>query len=302
LNLETFFYINNKKMMNTEEYQILNTLSNILKQSPRIERTGTGTKSLFSPPEMRFSLENNRFPLLTTRKLPLKHIFEELMWILRGETDVKILQNKKVRVWDANSSRDFLDNNGLQHLPEWDIGESYGFNMRHFGGVYTEVESGGFDQLSDVIHLLKTNPTSRRIIINLWNPNSWKNAALPPCLFCYQFYVTDGKYLSCKATQRSSDMSLAGGWNIATISLLTIMVAYVCNLQPKEIIWSVGDAHIYLNQIEGVQQQLTREPRPFPSFYIIKSPINDDITKFEYDHFRLDDYAPYPSIKLAMNI
>jgi thymidylate synthase len=279
---------------NTEEIKFLEILSTILGQEEsREDRTKVGTKSIFSPPELRFSLENNSFPLLTTRKLPLRHIFEELLWFLRGHTDVGKLQEKKVYVWNANSTREFLDNNGFSHLPENEIGKSYGYQFRKSGGFY--------DQLSNVIHLLKTNPTSRRIIINLWSPHEIDDMVLPPCLFCYQFYVSDGEYLSCKATQRSSDISLAGGWNIATISLLTILLAHICNLKPKEIIWSVGDAHIYLNQLDGVREQITRTPREFPKLFVVKNPKDNEITNFEFDHLKLVDYKPHPRIKLSMN-
>jgi thymidylate synthase len=216
------------------------------------------------------------------------------MWFLRGQTDVNILRDKNIHIWDGNSTREFLDNNGFYHLPEWEIGKSYGYQFRNSGGHV--------DQLQNTINLIKSNPTSRRIIINLWNPTEIDEMALPPCLMMYQFYVTDGKYLSCKATQRSSDISLAGGWNIATISLFTIMMAHVCELKPKEIIWSIGDAHIYLNQIDAVKTQLQRLPRPFPTLHVIKSPENNDITKFEYNHFRLDNYTPHPPIKLSMNV
>lgn len=280
--------------INPEEFRFISVLRQIMnQQSIRTNRTGMKTKNVFSPPELRFSLLDNRFPLLTTRRLPLRHIFEELMWFIRGQTDVSILRNKSVHVWDMNSSRNFLDSNGLAHFPEWEIGKSYGYQFRTFGGHY--------DQLEQAIRLLKTDPTSRRILINLWNPSELNCMALPPCLFCYQFYVENGEYLVCKATQRSSDISLAGGWNIATVSLFTIMMANVCGLKPKEIIWSVGDAHIYLNQLNGVEEQLKRDPRPFPTLSIVKSPKNNDITTFEYNHFRLNDYMPYPKIKLEMN-
>lgn len=286
-----------------QEQQILDTLSTILTQGEtRIDRTGVGTKSIFGV-DMRFDLSNHTFPLITTRKISLRMVFEELMWFLRGQTDAKILKKKKVHVWNPNSSRDFLDKRGLTHYEEGDIGSAYGFQFRHFGAKYvnchTDYKNQGFDQLAYVIDLLKTNPTSRRIIMNIWNPTVLDEVALPACLFCYQFYVSEGKYLSCKLTQRSSDISLAGGWNIATGSLLVYMLSALCGYEPKELIWSVGDCHIYLNQIEGVEEQLKRTPRVSPKLHLVKIP--DRIEEFEYDCFRLEDYMPHPAIKLKLN-
>lgn len=272
------------------ESKFLNILKTIIIQpTTRHSRTGVDIKSVFAPPELRFSLENNTFPLLTTRKLPLRHIFEELMWFIRGQTDANILRNKNIHIWDGNSSRQFLDSNGFEHLPEWNIGKSYGYQFRH----------SGKDQLKEVVRLLKTDPTSRRIIINLWNVGDLDAMVLPPCLFCYQFYV-ENNMLSCKATQRSSDISLAGGWNIATVSLLTILLAQVCGLKPKEIIWSVGDAHVYVNQIDSVITQMTRVPREAPRLHLIRH--RDDITSYVYDDLVLVDYNPHPPINIKMNV
>jgi thymidylate synthase len=282
--------MNTLRTINREESAFLQTLRRIMNQTTfNPNRTGVLTKRIFSPPELRFSLEHNVFPLLTTRRLPLRHIFEELMWFLRGETDVRLLQARGVGVWNENSNRKFLDANGFSGMPEWSIGKSYGYQFRN-----------GVDQLSRTIHLLKTDPYSRRIIINLWNPEDLSEMVLPPCLFCYQFYVSSDGYLSCKATQRSSDIALAGGWNIATISLLTIMLAHVCDLRPKEIVWSVCDAHIYANQFKAVQEQLSRSPTYFPYLYLRKCPpIN--ITKFEWNHFKLESYNPHPPIQIDFN-
>lgn len=276
---------------NEEECKFLQVLKIILSQPDfRSNRTGVRTKSIFCPPELRFSLRDNQFPLLTTRKLSLRLIFEELMWMIRGQTDVSILQSKRVNVWNANSTREFLDHNGKSHIAEGHIGKSYGYQFRKYGGYY--------DQLSNAIHLIRNDPTNRRIIINLWNPCDLDDMALPPCLYCYQFYVSNGM-LSCKATQRSSDITLAGGWNIATISLLTILIAHVCDLVPNEIIWSVGDAHIYENQIESATQQCEQIPNSFPTLHITRSV--KDITHFEFDYLELRDYHPQKSISVAMN-
>lgn len=276
---------------NEEECKFLQVLQMILSQPDfRSNRTGVRTKSIFCPPELRFSLRDNQFPLLTTRKLSLRLIFEELMWMIRGQTDVSILQSKRVNVWNANSTREFLDQSGKSHIAEGHIGKSYGYQFRKYGGYY--------DQLLNAIHLIRNDPTNRRIIINLWNPCDLDDMALPPCLYCYQFYVSNGM-LSCKATQRSSDITLAGGWNIATISLLTILIAHVCDLVPNEIIWSVGDAHIYENQIESASHQCEQIPKSFPTLHITRSV--KDITQFEFECLELRNYHPQKSISVAMN-
>jgi len=296
---------------NIEETAFLNRINEILKTGYiKPDRTGTGTLSLFSPSDLRFSLKNNTIPLLTTRKVPLKHVFEELIWFLRGQTDVEILNKKNVNIWKPNTNRDFLNSNNLEHLPEYDLGASYSFQFRHFGAKYKDkysnYENKGFDQLNYVIELLKNNPDSRRIIINLWNPYQMKNMSLPPCGFCYQFYTTPEKELITKITQRSSDIVLAGGWNIASASLLTYMLASVCGLKPHSIIWSVGDVHIYRNQIENVKQYLNRTSHdPFPKLYIndnAPSILNGKhITEFEYEDFNLLNYNPQKNIKFAFN-
>ena len=296
---------------NQEETLFLGRLRQILREGyEKTDRTGTGTLSLFSPGDLSFSLENNTIPLLTTRPLPLKHIFEELMWFLRGQTDSRILAAKGVNIWNANSTREFLDNRGLYMYPVGDIGPGYGFQFRHAGADYLNCREPyynlGVDQLARVIHLLKTDPDSRRIIINLWNPADLDKMALTPCGFCYQFYVTPSGGLITKVTQRSSDCALAGGWNIASASMLTYMLASVCGLKAHKVIWSVGDIHIYMNQIEAVKEQLTRKAvQPFPKLYVHSDAPSlengRDITEFEYTDFSLINYNPQKRIKFAMN-
>jgi thymidylate synthase len=285
--------------INEAEHNFLEVLSEARNGIRRPSRT-VPTNSVFSR-TLRFDLSNG-FPLLTTRPLPLRLIFTELMWFLNGRTDNQWLQAKGVHIWDANSSKEFLKLNNLPY-EEGDIGPSYGFQFRYSGAKYidskTDYTGKGFDQLANVIDLIKNNPDSRRIIINLWNSVDISKMALPPCAFCYQFYVAEGK-LSCILMQRSSDIALAGGWNIATVSLLTTMLAKVCGLLPGTVVWSPNDIHVYENQLEAVDNQLLRSPRRFPQLSL-KMPSGRDITAFKYSDLTLIGYSPHPSIKVAMN-
>ncbi len=295
--------------INHEEIAFLNLLSEILNNgSDRKDRTMIGTRSVFGK-FLEFDLSNNTFPLGTTKRVPFRQVFEELMWFLRGQTDADILEKKDIHIWKGNTTRDFLDARGLNNYKEGDIGPTYGFSFRYYGADYigcdSNYEGQGFDQLSEAIRLIKEDPYSRRIIINLWNPKEQNKMALPPCLFIYQFYV-DGNELSCLMTQRSSDISLAGFWNIATGSLLTYMIARMTGLKPKRLKWSIGDAHIYNNQINAVVEQLQRKPRIFPKlFFKSNSPSLENggqITEFEYSDLELVAYEPHAPIKSVMNV
>jgi len=290
--------------INLEEMTFLNLMRDIIEKGyGRSDRTGTGTISLFSR-ELRFNLKNNNIPMMTTRPVSLKIVFEELMWILRGQTNVNILKEKNINIWDPNTTREFLDSVGLNALPEGDIGASYGFQMRHFGYDYIDCNQDytnkGFDQLENVINLLKHNPYSRRILINLYNPTQLNKMALPPCVYGYQFYVADG-FLSCKLIQRSSDIALAGSHNCASGALLVHMLCCITGLKPGELIWSPSDIHIYNNQINSVLEQLKRNPKPFPILKIIKPPKDNNILNFEFDHIQLLNYDPFTRIQFAMN-
>lgn len=287
---------------NHEERNMLNLLKYILSNgNKREDRTGTGTLSVFSR-ELRFDLSQWNIPLMTTRPVSLRYAFEELMWILRGQTNNTILNEKKIHIWDDNTSREFLDNRDLHHLPLGDIGASYGFQMRHYGEKYVNCNAHykGFDQLANIIQLIKDNPTSRRIVINLWNPTQVDEMALPPCLYGYQFYVYN-QTLSCKLIQRSSDIALAGSHNCAAGALFTFMLCAITGLWPGDLIWSPSDIHIYLNQLDAVKEQVKRVAKPFPILQIIQRPKDNNILNFEFDHFRLLNYDPYPRIQFAMN-
>ena len=300
-NLDTVF-------KNEEEYQYLNLLKKITTYGiNRGDRTGTGTISTFGEYQ-KYSLRDT-FPILTTKRIFVKGIFEELMLYIRGKTDNKILNDKGIHIWDGNTSREFLDRRGLNHYQEGDMGETYGFNFRHFGGNYQgcqiKYEKGeeGFDQLQNVIDLIKNNPESRRIIISLWNPKTNHKAALPSCLCWYQFYVnTKDKELSLLINIRSSDFFLANNWNVCTGALLCHMI---CNLEdidltPGDITVMSGDTHIYLNHLDQVKINLSREPRPYPKL-IFKEP-KKNIEHYQYDDLTLLDYKPYPNIKAEMSV
>jgi dihydrofolate reductase/thymidylate synthase len=296
---------------NRDEQQILDTIRDILDNGEmRQERTGTGTLSIFGG-QLRFDLSS--FPLMTARPHSFRMIFEELMWILRGQRDVGILEKKNIPIWTPNSTQEFIDRQGLDiPLSAGDIGESYGHNMRNYGGGDDRASNrgggnrAGYDQLANALHLLQNNPTSRRIIINLWNPAGVKRAALPPCLCWYQFYVRNkgGKrWLDCQAMNRSSDIVVAGGWNVATAALLTYILAAACGMEPGVLTWIYGDAHIYLNNVEAAKELVTRTPRLYPKLFVLrKLQTVADIESLEFGDFKLVNYAPIkPQIKLAMN-
>lgn len=295
--------------INYTEMEFLNTLKNIMTNGVvQIDRTNVGTRSVFGT-YLKFDLSNNTIPLSTTKRSSLRMIMEELLWILRGQTNANILSEKGIKVWNPNTTTEFLQKRGLPYNAG-DIGSTYGFSLRHFGadynGMHENYNGKGFDQLKEVIRLIKEEPTSRRIILNLWNPASLHKCALPPCLFCYEFYVdTVERTLSCIMVQRSSDISLAGYWNVGTGSLLTHMLARITGLKAKELHWSICNAHIYLNQESAVNEQLDRTPRTFPKLYFKETAPSlengKDITEFEYSDLILVGYNPYPPIKSILN-
>jgi dihydrofolate reductase/thymidylate synthase len=285
------------------EYNYLYWVEKCIKEGiPREDRTGTGTLSLFGC-HMQFDLSQG-FPLLTTKKMFTRGILEELLWFLRGETDAKTLQDKKVRIWDGNSSREYLDSIGLHHLEEGDCGPIYGFNFRHFGGEYVNSKfdhrGRGFDQLAYCLDLIKNNPTSRRILINLWNPCDLDKVALPACHVLYQFFVANGT-LSCSLYQRSGDMGLGVPFNIASASFLTHILARLSGLRPHKLVHTIGDAHVYTNHVEALQTQITRVPYPFPSLEIADRG-QKDVQDFTVSDFIIRGYTHHPAVKMAMAV
>lgn len=257
--------------------QYLELLEKILREGERkTDRTGTGTISIFGH-QMRFDLQAG-FPLLTTKKLHLKSIIYELLWFLKGDTNVKYLQEHGVSIWNK-----WADENG-------DLGHIYGYQWRS----WPRPDGSCLDQISQVVHDIKSDPDSRRLIVSAWNSGDIGNMRLAPCHALFQFYVVQGK-LSCQLYQRSADSFLGVPFNIASYALLTLMIAQVCGLQAGEFIHTFGDVHIYLNHVEQVKLQLTRTPRELPQMRI--NPAVTDIFGFDYDDFELTAYDPYPHIK-----
>ena len=263
------------------EFQYLALLRDILDTGVvRDDRTGTGTRGGFGR-QMRFDLQRG-FPLLTTKKLHLKSIIYELLWFLRGDTNVRWLQERGVKIWDEWAGAD------------GELGPVYGKQWRSWAAP----DGSSIDQIEKLIVGLKTNPNSRRHIVSAWNPSDVEDMALPPCHCLFQFFVADGK-LSCQLYQRSADVFLGVPFNIASYALLTLMLAKVAGLQPGEFIHTLGDAHLYLNHLEQAQEQLSRTPRPLPLMTIAD---RDDLFSFEFEDFVLEAYDPHPHIKAPIAV
>ena len=296
---------------NQEEVQYLSLIRKILKNGiVRGDRTGTGTKSLFGA-QMRFDLRDGTLPLLTTKKTFWRGVAEELLWFISGSTNANLLKEKKVRIWDGNASKEFLESRGLGHREEGDLGPVYGFQWRHFGADYidmhTDYTGKGVDQLAQCIDKIKNNPEDRRILMSAWNPSALDEMALPPCHLLCQFYVdTTANEVSCHMYQRSADMGLGVPFNIASYALLTHLIAHVTGRKPGELVHTLGDAHVYMNHIEPLKEQLERTPRPFPKLFIDDN-VGDDKTPKSIDDFTYEDlhvvgYHPHEKISMKMAV
>ena len=262
--------------------QYLDLMHTILEEGHyKADRTGTGTYSIFGY-QMRFDLQKG-FPLLTTKKLHLRSIIYELLWFLRGDTNIQYLHDHNVTIWD-----EWADENG-------DLGPVYGKQWRSWVAPDGRV----IDQITNLIEQIKRNPDSRRLIVSAWNPADVDQMALPPCHTMFQFYANDGQ-LSCQLYQRSADVFLGVPFNIASYALLTMMVAQVCGLQAKEFVHTFGDAHIYSNHVEQAKLQLSRDPRPLPQMRI--NPAVESIFDFQYEDFTLENYDPHPHIKAEVAV
>jgi thymidylate synthase len=262
--------------------QYLDLLQDVLDNGvAKSDRTGTGTRSVFGR-QMRFDLGAG-FPALTTKKLHLRSVVTELLWFLRGDTNVRWLQERGVTIWD-----EWADENG-------ELGPVYGHQWRSWPAP----DGRKIDQIDQVIDSIRTNPDSRRHIVSAWNPAEVDAMALPPCHAMFQFYVADGR-LSCQLYQRSADIFLGVPFNIASYALLTMMIAQVCDLEPGEFVHTLGDAHLYSNHLDQARLQLEREPRSLPTLRI--NPARRAIDDFEYDDIELLDYDPHPSIKAPIAV
>lgn len=282
----------NEPVFHDEEY--LDLLEYVLSKGvEKNDRTGTGTRSLFGL-QMRFDLTNNVIPLLTTKKMHIPSIIHELLWYIKGDTNVKYLNDNGVRIWN-----EWADDNG-------DLGPIYGHQWRKVP-VYEEAcgacdaynISHEVDQLQTAIDTIRTNPDSRRIVVSSWNVGQLHQMALPPCHAFFQFYVADGK-LSCMLTQRSCDVGLGVPFNIAQYSILTCMVAQITNLEPGEFVWSGGDVHVYANHIKQLKDQLYRDPYPSPRLKL--NPNVKEIDEFKYDDFEIVDYRHREPIKMDVSV
>jgi thymidylate synthase len=262
--------------------QYLQLLNDVLANgTDRADRTGTGTRSIFGY-QLRFDLADG-FPLLTTKKLHIKSIIYELLWFLRGETNIGYLKEHGVRIWDA-----WADENG-------DLGPVYGSQWRS----WPDGKGGSIDQIAKVVDSIRHKPDSRRHIVTAWNPAEIDDMALPPCHCLFQFYVAEGR-LSCQLYQRSADVFLGVPFNIASYALLTRMVAQVTGLEPGDFVHSFGDVHLYSNHFEQAREQLSRQPRPLPRLEI--NPERDDIFAFQFEDFQIVGYDPHPHIKAEVAV
>jgi len=285
-----------------EEMQYLDLVRDVIRNGDsRPDRTGVGTRSRFGV-QMRFSLRDH-FPLLTTKSVFWRGVAEELLWFVSGDTSAKTLQDKKIKIWDGNSSRDYLDSIGLTHREVGDLGPVYGWQWRHFGAEYKTMHDDytgqGVDQIKQVIDAIKNKPHDRRIILSAWNPKDIPQMALPPCHMFAQFYVANGE-LSCQMYQRSADLGLGVPFNIASYALLTCLLAHVTGLKRGDFVHVIGDAHVYNNHIDALEQQLLREPKLFPQLHISDKVKNiEDCT---FADLEITGYNPHGKIKMEMAV
>jgi thymidylate synthase len=286
-----------------EENQYLNLLDDILSTNSEFVGRNGKTLSIFGS-AMRFSLENNTIPLITTKKVAWKTCLRELLWFIKGSTNNKLLKEQNVHIWDANGSREFLDSRGLQNNNEDDLGPIYGFQWRHFNADYVSCDSDysnkGIDQLKEVINTLKDPKlrNSRRMIISAWNPCQLNSMALPPCHILMQFNVTNNNKLSCSMYQRSNDEACGTCFNIASYSFLTHLLAIHCDLEPYEFIYYKGNCHIYEEHISNIKIQLQRQPYEFPTLKILNK--RENIEDYNIDDFEVCNYKYHSPLEYKM--
>jgi thymidylate synthase len=296
-------FVGNLPDQNNEEQQYLSLVRHILSNGSLEAGRNGNTLSIFGA-ALHFSLENNRIPILTSKKVAWKTCLKELLWFIRGETNNGLLQEQNIHIWDANASRNFLDDRGLAHLEENDLGPVYGHQWRHFNAPYTNCQADysgqGIDQLQYIIDSLKDPEKrfSRRLIMTAWNPCQLDEMALPPCHVMCQFNVSQGNKLSCALYQRSSDEMCGAPFNIASYCFLTHLIAKHCGLEAYEFIYTKGNCHIYEEHIEGAQLQIARHPFPFPTVSINR--IHENINDYSVDDFEIRNYQHHEPIKFKM--
>jgi len=289
-------------MSNLDEQQYLNLIKKILESGEIRETRNSITKSIFSE-KLEFDISNS-IPFITTKKLAWKTVIKELLWFLSGSTDNKKLLDQNVKIWIGNSTREYMDSVGFTEREVNDLGPVYGHQWRYFNAEYvnqnTDYSNKGIDQIQQVIHLLKTDPMSRRIILSAWNPSQLSQMNLPPChMFC-QFYVSNNNELSCMMYQRSADVGLGLPFNIASYSVLTYIIGKLTNLRPKKLHIIIGDAHIYENHIEILKEQITREPYIFPTLELNSKKEFSKVEDFEIEDFILNNYKYHETLKMDM--
>ena len=287
------------------EVQYLNLIKHILKHGTKeVGRNGTTYTSIGH--SMRFSLNNNEIPIMTTKRLAWKTCLKELLWFMNGKTSNALLKNQNVKIWNGNATREFLDSRGLHHLKEDDLGPVYGHQWRFFNAKYndcnTDYTNKGIDQLGGIINSLKdeNERSSRRLIMSAWNPQQINEMALPPCHVMCQFHVINNKSLSCTMYQRSGDVGLGVPFNIASYSFLTHLLAHHCGLEAKEFIHFIGNAHIYDDHVDSLEKQINRKPYSQPTLLIKNKHPN--IEDYSMDDFQVNDYVSYKKIKMDMRV
>jgi thymidylate synthase len=291
------------------ESQYLHMIKNIMKNGIK-EKGRNGITYTQIGGIMRFPLENNEIPFMTTKKLAWKVCLKELLWFMRGETDNKILQNENVKIWNGNGTRDFLDSRGLHNLRDNDLGPVYGHQWRYWNAKYSpmgcedDYKGQGIDQLKNIIDDLKeskkTGESSRRLIMTAWNPEQINEMALPPCHVLSQFHLTEGDKLSCTLYQRSADMGLGVPFNIASYAFLTHIIAKMCDLKPKEFVHFLGNAHIYDDHIESLRTQIIKEPFEPPTLEIVQK--RDKIEDYILSDFKINNYNYHDTINMKMRV
>lgn len=315
-----FLTYKNQNSEESGEREYLKLCKNVLDTGrEREDRTEVGTYSVFGR-QLHFDISQG-VPLLTTKRVPWKHVIEELLWFMRGDTDARLLQENGVKIWDGNTSRQFLDKRGLQHYPQGVLGAGYGFQWRFFGAKYCHAfadtskidtsKIGGFDQLNYIIDELKTNPYGRRALMCYWNPPDFEKTSLQPCHFSCQFYVNfrgsgggggDEPHLDCHFTMRSTDVFLGLPFNLFSYTVLTYIVALKCNMKPGKLVYTGGDVHIYKNHVSQVKEQLSRTLRPLPRLMINKDIKDKDFADISVSDFDVVGYFPHPPIKAPMAV